>query len=364
MTSLSISRVTKNFGATRVLSEVSLDVATGEFFSLLGPSGCGKSTLLRIIAGLENADSGSIRIDGKSVDNVQPQKRGIGMVFQQYALWPHMTIAQNVRFGLETQPLSNHERDQRMLRSLDRVQMTEYKDRYPHQVSGGQQQRVALARALAMQPSVILLDEPLSNLDARLRAEIRLELAELHRNLGTTMIYVTHDQEDALSLSSRLAIMNQGTIEQVGTPQQVYRDPLSAFCARFIGDANLIPCKVISRRSETSAEVLLQGVTDEVFQARLSPSSDALSETGFLCIRPGALSVGPVATHQTPAVNALGAQVVRSSYKGSEYDIEIATTGGLRLRGTLRVDQDQDTLNTGAQVLVSWRVADGLVITD
>jgi iron(III) transport system ATP-binding protein len=367
MTSLSLSGIVKSFGSAPVIAGVSLEVHSGEFFSLLGPSGCGKSTLLRIIAGLESADAGSVSIGENPVDSVPPQKRGIGMVFQQYALWPHMTIAQNVRFGLETQGLTNKERDARMNKALERVQMVEYRDRYPHQISGGQQQRVALARALAMEPSIILLDEPLSNLDARLRAEIRHELAELHQRLGTTMVYVTHDQEDALSLSSRLAIMNRGTIEQVATPQDVYRDPATPLCARFIGDANLRPCSVLARDTETSAHVALIAAPNVRFNARVRAGLARDVSTGFLCLRPSALSVEPLADKRTQSHNHLTAQVVRSSYKGSEYDVEVLTDQKIVLRGSykpagLTQSEPSAVLQPGTQVVVSWPVGAGCFV--
>jgi iron(III) transport system ATP-binding protein len=354
MTSLSLKNIVKSFGATPVIAGVSLEVHSGEFFSLLGPSGCGKSTLLRIIAGLEVADAGSISVGGVSVDAVPPQKRGIGMVFQQYALWPHMTISQNVRFGLETQPLTNKERDERMLKALDRVQMVEYRDRYPHQISGGQQQRVALARALAMQPSIILLDEPLSNLDARLRAEIRHELAELHQKLGTTMVYVTHDQEDALSLSSRLAIMNRGVLEQVATPQEVYRDPATPFCARFIGDANLMPCSLVHRKSDRSGSVVLEAAPERAFETRIPTNLAQAPAKGFLCVRPSDLSVRVLDGQTKESQNHLSAKVLRSSYRGAEYDVELITSNNLRLTGSFKPTESTLSLRPGADVAVSW----------
>ncbi len=379
MGSLLISHITKSFGTTKVISDIAFEVGVGAFFSLLGPSGCGKSTLLRIIAGLEEADSGSISLAGRSIDHVPPQKRGIGMVFQQYALWPHMTIAQNVRFGLETQDLTNKERDRRMLSALDRVQMTEFKGRYPHQISGGQQQRVALARALAMQPKIILLDEPLSNLDARLRGEIREELAQLHLQLGTTMIYVTHDQEDALALSTQMAVMNCGSIEQIGTPQELYQNPASLFSARFIGDANLLSCTIIEQRSPYLASVSLDLVPNTIFPVRIqswptSTSDNRRSIRGFLCIRPSALIVRASSSASTrdtkldglsvldSEFNSLHATVVRSSYRGSDYNIEATTSNNMLLRGSCRASVSTSILPAGTAVTLSWRVEDGAFI--
>jgi len=242
MGALSLQHISKSFAPSQpVLRDISLDVGSGEFFFILGPSGCGKSTALRIIAGLEKPDTGSITLDGRPLDTVPPNQRGIGMVFQNYALWPHMTVRQNISFGLEIQGLSADEKDERIREVLTLVRLTALAERYPHQISGGQQQRVALARALAIRPLMLLLDEPLSNLDARLRDEIRHELAELHSRLKITTIYVTHDQEDALTLASRIAIFNAGRIEQIGTPREVYEQPASRFVAGFMGDANLLP---------------------------------------------------------------------------------------------------------------------------
>lgn len=359
MASLSIQHVSKSFGDTPVLRDVSIEIEPGEFFSLLGPSGCGKSTLLRIIAGLEVADSGSVRKDGSVVDSVPPQKRGIGMVFQQYALWPHMTIGQNVRFGLESLALTQAQREERLNEALDRVQMQQYRERYPHEISGGQQQRVALARALAMQPSIILLDEPLSNLDARLRAEIRYELSTLHRTLGTTMVYVTHDQEDALALSSRIAVMRDGVIEQVGSPREIYERPVSPFVAKFIGDANLLPCRVVdSSRSGfvtlqlTAASTELQGSAGQFVVDRASNSDVRDGESGYLCVRPSNMQILPL----TGAAEGAGAQgmVRHVTYRGSDYDVEVELADATAVRVQLRDGEIGDHIRTGERVSVSW----------
>jgi ABC-type Fe3+/spermidine/putrescine transport system ATPase subunit len=364
MSSLCLTDINKIFGSSRVLTGISLDINSGEFFALLGPSGCGKSTLLRIIAGLESADSGSVKIDGKAIDCIPPQGRGIGMVFQQYALWPHMTIAQNVRFGLESRPISNKERDSKTISTLERVQMLPYRDRYPHQISGGQQQRVALARALAMEPSIILLDEPLSNLDARLRAEIRQELADLHSKLGATMIYVTHDQEDALSLSSRIAIMNCGEIEQVGSPREIYSTPKSSFCARFIGDANLLPCKISEITNSGKVKVALSAPLDLLYETRLPQVTISAGAPGYLCIRPGAIRIIRNDQSESERENTLRARVVRSTYKGSAYDVELLAGKGTKLKVDCSVTDYSSTLTDGCEVLLSWKTEQSVFVTD
>lgn len=241
MSTLTIEHLSKSFKSVEVLKDVSLHVDAGEFISLLGPSGCGKTTLLRCIAGLERVSSGQIRIGDREVTNLPPEQRHLGMMFQSYALFPHMSVRENVRFGLRMEGTrSKTEQRELTMGALERVQMAHLADRMPAQLSGGQQQRVALARAIAHTPALLLLDEPLSNLDARLREDMQIELKELHRSLGLTTIFVTHDQQEALSLSDRIVLMNGGRIEQLGTPDDIYLNPASVFAADFIGAANLI----------------------------------------------------------------------------------------------------------------------------
>ncbi|TDI73958.1 MAG: ABC transporter ATP-binding protein [Bacteroidetes bacterium] len=232
--------VSRAFHDVKAVRDVSLHIEAGSFFSLLGPSGCGKSTTLRMIAGFEHPDTGTISIGGVDVTNVPPQKRPTAMVFQNYALFPHMTVAQNVEYGLAVKGMNAGDRKKRALEALDRVEMASLYEKSVTELSGGQQQRIALARALATQPDVLLFDEPLSNLDAELREQTRLELKRMQKELGTTSIYVTHDQEEALALSDRMAIMKDGRIVQTGAPRDVYYNPASAFSARFLGGSNLI----------------------------------------------------------------------------------------------------------------------------
>jgi iron(III) transport system ATP-binding protein len=228
------------FGKTEVLRDIDLVVEPGEFFTLLGPSGCGKSTLLRLIAGFNRAQRGAIFIDGEDVTAVPPWKRDVGMVFQSYALWPHLTVAQNVAFGLEERRLPRDDIRRRTGNALDLVSLAELAGRRPHELSGGQQQRVALARTLAIEPRVLLLDEPLSNLDAKLRVHMRHELGQLQKRLGITTIFVTHDQEEALTTSDRVAVMHRGVIQQVGTPMDLFDRPASRFVAEFVGTINVV----------------------------------------------------------------------------------------------------------------------------
>jgi putative spermidine/putrescine transport system ATP-binding protein len=238
MAYLELDRVAKQFGGLTVVDDFSLAVAKGEFISFLGPSGCGKTTTLQMIAGFLDPTRGAIRLEGKDLTAIHPAKRGLGIVFQSYALFPHMTAAENVAFGLEMRRLPRNERAERVGAALGMVGLSGYEDRHPRRMSGGQQQRVALARALVIRPSVLLLDEPLSNLDAKLREEMQIELRQIQRNLGTTTILVTHDQNEAMSLSDRIVVMSQGRIEQIGTPQQTYERPASAFVSQFLGKTN------------------------------------------------------------------------------------------------------------------------------
>jgi ABC-type Fe3+/spermidine/putrescine transport system ATPase subunit len=246
-----ISGVSRTFGPSsnrvRAVDNVSLEVGEGEFFTLLGPSGCGKTTLLRMIAGFTELDGGEIRFGAERIDRLPAHVRDIGMVFQNYAVFPNLTVAGNVAYGLKARKVSAAEIERRVEEALALVQLGGYGSRWPHQLSGGQLQRVAIARALVIRPRVLLFDEPLSNLDARLRVSMRTEIRELQKSLGITAIYVTHDQEEAMSVSDRIALMNAGKLEQVGVPVDIYRHPVSRFAAEFMGTTNLVPGRVLGR---------------------------------------------------------------------------------------------------------------------
>lgn len=235
-----ISGVNLSYGTNHVLKDIDLSIAPGEFFAFLGPSGCGKTTLLRLIAGFNQADTGRVTIGGRDISALPPWKRDVGMVFQSYALWPHMSVRRNVAFGLEERGVSRAEVARRVDVALGLVGLSHLADRRPSQLSGGQQQRVAVARTVAVEPKVLLLDEPLSNLDAKMRVQVRRELRDLQQRLGLTTIFVTHDQEEANTICDRIAVMNDGTIQQVGTPMELYERPANLFVANFLGTANIL----------------------------------------------------------------------------------------------------------------------------
>ncbi|MCG7394898.1 ABC transporter ATP-binding protein [Microvirga sp. ACRRW] len=244
MADLKIQGLAKSYKDVRVLESVDLDIASGEFFTLLGPSGCGKTTLLRTIAGFQHQDRGEIVVAGERIDHKPAHKRDIGMVFQDYAIFPHLTVAENVAFGLKARALPKGEIEARVAESLKMVRLDGYQNRLPAEMSGGQQQRIGLARAMAIRPTLLLMDEPLSNLDAKLRIELREDIRDIQRRLGITTIYVTHDQEEALAVSDRICVMNKGNIEQIGTPFEIYRKPLRRFAASFVGTMNFLPGRI------------------------------------------------------------------------------------------------------------------------
>ncbi len=288
MAQLSFRGVSKAYGETRVLHDIDLDIDAGEFVAFVGPSGCGKSTLLRMIAGLETITGGEVRIDGQRINEVHPSKRGIAMVFQNYALYPHMTVRKNMEYGLKIARKTRAEIDERVARAAAMLQLEPYLDRRPGQLSGGQRQRVAIGRAIVRDPRVFLFDEPLSNLDAALRASTRVEIARLKESLpDTTMIYVTHDQVEAMTMADRIVVLNEGRVAQVGTPMDLYRRPANRFVAGFIGSPamNILPARLLPSVAGAAAEV---GIRPE----DLRPAGDgAFSGTVTLCERLGEVCV-------------------------------------------------------------------------
>lgn len=283
-----LRQVEKSFGAVRVIEPLDLTVQSGEFVVIVGPSGCGKSTLLRMVAGLEEASGGSIAIGGVDVTRKEPSERGVAMVFQTYALYPHMTVRQNMAFGLEMAGIARSEREERVLEAARTLRLEDYLDRKPRQLSGGQRQRVAIGRTIVREPKLFLFDEPLSNLDAELRVQMRLEIAKLHRTLNATILYVTHDQVEAMTLATRIVVLREGRIEQIGSPGALYADPDNTFVAGFIGSPkmNLLPCRISGRDDADRALVEVPALGLKRYRVRLRDPSAALPQTGTFGVRP------------------------------------------------------------------------------
>jgi spermidine/putrescine transport system ATP-binding protein len=311
--------VVKKFGELFAVDHVSLQIRDGEFFSLLGPSGCGKTTTLRMIAGFEYPTSGAIRIHGREMATTPPYQRPVNTVFQSYALFPHLTVEQNVAFGLEMKRVARDQIGPRVQAALEQVRLTGFADRRPRQMSGGQQQRVALARALVNQPEVLLLDEPLGALDQKLRKELQLELKSLQRRVGITFIFVTHDQEEALTMSDRIAVMNQGKVLQIGTPTEIYERPTCRFVADFIGETNFIDGTVVENGGNyatiaTPEGLKLRGIT---------PRSVSMGEAATLSIRPEKVQIVPPTEVKAENLFVMPVKVELVSYIGSDTRITV-----------------------------------------
>jgi putative spermidine/putrescine transport system ATP-binding protein len=295
MSEVVLQSISKSFGPNRILDDISLTVESGKLICLLGPSGCGKTTLLRIVAGLETADTGSVSIGGRDVTQLPPERRDIAMMFQSYALLPHLSAIENVRFPLRMRRRgARPEQMERARAALETVKLGAFADRMPRQLSGGQQQRVALARAIVSRPQVLLLDEPLSNLDARLREDMQVELIELHRELGLTTLFVTHDQEEALSLADIVVLMNAGRIEQAGAPQEIYAAPRTSFASSFLGSANLIPVTV-TRSGGIARAWMAEGI-------ELAIEGPVTADRGTLALRQEDIRLLPAGGQGIPAL--------------------------------------------------------------
>ena len=307
---ISIEGVSKRFGSVTALEDVSLSVEHGELFFLLGPSGCGKTTLLRILAGFSSVDSGRVLFDGDDVAGIPPHKRSAAMVFQGYALWPHMTVRENVAFGLEMRRVPKAEREEKVATALARVQISELADRKPHELSGGQQQRVALARTLVVEPACLLLDEPLANLDARLRLDMRAEIRRICKESGLTAVYVTHDQKEALSMADRLAVLKGGHALQVGRPRDVYTRPADHFVAGFIGEANFLAGTVAGVDGGTG---VVETEVGRIASAVLPDNAEA-GRPVVVCLRPE--GIRRCGDGEATAGNAFQARVTGTVYLG------------------------------------------------
>jgi iron(III) transport system ATP-binding protein len=354
MTPIRIEGIRKTYGAAVAVADVSLSIDAGELFFLLGPSGCGKTTLLRILAGFVEPDAGEVYFGTQRITGLPPRARDAGMVFQTYALWPHLTVAENVAYGLRVRGVSRAEIATRVDRVLKMVRMEDYRERRPNQLSGGQQQRVALARALVIEPRVLLLDEPLSNLDARLRDEMRDEIRRLHRETGLTMVYVTHDQKEALTLADRLAVMSAGRLEQVGTPLEVYQRPVTAFVAGFLGDANFIPGKLVS---VDAGHCTVNTPLGPLIASRNNDLPEKGSPVQCM-IRPQSLSL---ASDESPAPNRVAATVERSTFLGELLQWQVIAAGGTKLLVML-LPHTTAKVQVGDPITLSARPAEVVVL--
>jgi spermidine/putrescine transport system ATP-binding protein len=337
---LVIRDITKNFGPVTALKKVNLEVRQGEFFTLLGPSGCGKTTLLRIIAGLEQPTSGTVVLTGKDITSLPATKRNVNTVFQSYALFPHLSIFENVAFGLRSRKFAEQEVRKRVTDTLELLEMSQMRNRNPDQLSGGQKQRVAIARALVNEPDILLLDEPMSALDAKLRTQVQEELRRLQRRLGTTFILVTHDQAEALVCSDRIAVINTGEVVQCGTPEQVYDFPRNRFVAEFLGAANLLKARSVNG-----------GVETEVGFLKLDKQPEWAD--GLIAIRPEWIRVG-----KEPNLNGVHATVQDIVYRGTNFDLTMSP-------GTLRVRTNAfKNFKIGDQVWLELPPAELVVLED
>ncbi|WP_342362187.1 ABC transporter ATP-binding protein [Terrarubrum flagellatum] len=349
MASLSLSNLTKRYGDHAVVNSVSLDVADGEFLVLLGPSGCGKTTTLRMVAGFVPPSGGTITLGARDVTNLPPWKRNAGLVFQNYALFPHLTVAQNVAFGLEMRKVAAADIAPRVAEALRLVRLAGFGERYPRQLSGGQQQRVALARALVIRPDVLLLDEPLSNLDAKLRLDVRVEIRALQRELGLTTIMVTHDQEEALTMADRLVVMSDGVVKQVGRQADLYERPSNRFVADFVGRSTMIEGEM-----ESSGRFRTRGGL--ALRCAEGPAGPAT-----LALRPERLTIGPAAASLD---NAIEGAVTFVSYLGAMLDVHVKLNERDHVIVQTPNRRDSAPPEIGERVMVGWPADAGMIFAE
>ena len=350
---LSLQHIKKDFGEGEVLSDISLDVHRGEFVTLLGASGCGKTTTLRIISGLETADEGRVLLGGRDMTDLPPEKRPVNTVFQSYALFPHMNVEKNVAYGLRLRGMDKRAIDKRVREMLELVQMSEHAGRMPSQLSGGQRQRIAIARALALEPELLLLDEPLGALDLQLRRQMQVELKRLQKQLGITFIYITHDQEEAVNMSDRIAVMRSGRFEQIGTPEEIYDAPMTRYVAQFIGRSTILTGTVASVNGDTAVIEDENGrYPVDATRARLAPG-----ETCELCVRTERMRVS-----RTPVSGfALPCTVKEARYAGGSVLTYVTMAGGAEAVATGE-ERMADAAQPGDTVYLCWNPAQAAVI--
>jgi len=356
---IAVEGVKKRFGKIEAVHDVTLSIGEGEFFSLLGPSGCGKTTTLRMIAGFEVPDEGRIVLQGQDVTSVTPAQRPVNMVFQQYALFPHMSIQDNIAFGLKVKRVPRREHKERVHEMLRVVELEGFERRRPRQLSGGQQQRVALARALVNRPAALLLDEPLGALDVKLRKQMQLELKRIQNELGTTFVYVTHDQEEALSMSDRIAVMNGGRVEQIGSPREIYEHPETAFVADFIGSLNVLELAVDELVGAYAVTRL--GERERV----VVPVGSGVQPGGALrvAVRPERVQIGPIDRPRSDGGSSLEGTIAEIVYLGMYTQFHVQTRVGRVVCHRL-ADEPIDTLAQGSRVSLSWEPEHASLLAD
>ncbi len=355
---IEIDHVTKRFGEFMAVDDACFSIAPGEFFSLLGPSGCGKTTTLRMIAGFETPSVGALRLEGVDVSRTPPYKRNVNTVFQHYALFPHMTVWDNVAFGPRSQKLGKAEVARRVDELIEVVRLTEFTGRKPAQLSGGQQQRVALARALVNYPSALLLDEPLGALDLKLRQVMQFELKRIQREVGITFVYVTHDQEEALTMSDRIVVMDAGRVQQIGTPVEIYERPANVFVAGFIGQANLWSCRVTGARAgEVELDVLGARLRSVPGDTHIEPGRDAA-----LMVRPERVRVAVERPGATGTVNAVEATVTDLTFQGPLVRLSLTAPDGSPIVAQVGHDVELPLLRPGDRVWATWPPTASLVL--
>ncbi|OGF52893.1 MAG: hypothetical protein A2Z21_04395 [Candidatus Fraserbacteria bacterium RBG_16_55_9] len=347
--SVELRDVTKHFATAIAVNRVNLTIARGEFFSFLGPSGCGKTTTLRMIGGLETPDSGDILINGERVNEIPPYERNVSTVFQRLALFPHLTITENLAFGLKIQHQAYDVIQEKVAATLELVHLPGLQDRYPDQLSGGQQQRVALARSLVLEPEVLLLDEPLSALDRKLRKEMQVELRRIQREVSITFIYVTHDQKEAISMSDRIAIMKEGKIVQVGSPREIFERPRTAFVADFMGASNLFSGQLIERNGKR----YLKTQSGLVIQVPNSDESPHSQDQQLLALRPEAIGIFRK-DQNPPTENSFAGRVLDRAYLGEMLEFEVLLNGTERVRIHSHSRSPADEILVDEEVLIGW----------
>ena len=352
MSQIELRNVNKTYGKNNcVIDNLNLRIPDGSFTVMVGPSGCGKSTTLRVVAGFIDPQGGSFLLDGEDMTKVPVHKRNFGLVFQSYALFPHLSVYDNVAFGLRMQSCPKGEIEGRVLEALRMVHLEQYADRRPHQLSGGQQQRVAIARAVVNKPLVLLLDEPFSALDYKLRRAMQLEIKRLQRRLGITFVFVTHDQEEAFAMSDRVVVMNQGRIEQIGTPQEIYEEPSNLYVARFVGEINILPARIMSVPGEG---IYIAEISGRRFTLRTSRSFAAGDRVNVL-LRPEDIRVY-AHDDERPEGPYLTGRIEETVYKGATVDISIALDSGetLSVAEFFNEDDAEISYNRGERVAVTW----------